>query len=142
MRIKLVLVATLCLSTAALAHSGVKNPIVKARMDDMAEIGANMKILGEMAKGTRPFDATAARAAAEDITEKAALIPSLFESQEIDPKSEARLNIWDNFDDFTAKAGDLRKAAWGLAPTSVDELRSAMPAIGQTCKACHQVYRE
>ena len=39
------------LAGAALAKEGVQNPAVKARMDAMATIGANTKVLGDMAGG-------------------------------------------------------------------------------------------
>ena len=44
-------------ATLATAHDGVKDPIVKARMEGMKEIGSNMGVLGDMAKGKRAFDA-------------------------------------------------------------------------------------
>ena len=48
-------------ATAALAHQGVKNKAVMARMNAMSEIAKNTKTLGEMAKGATTFDAEAAR---------------------------------------------------------------------------------
>ncbi|NNF90114.1 MAG: cytochrome c, partial [Boseongicola sp.] len=45
----------LLVASAALAHQGVKNPAVKARMDVMSAIGDNTKLLGRMAKGEVAF---------------------------------------------------------------------------------------
>ena len=131
-------------ATAALAHQGVQNPAVKARMDGMSVIAENMKTIGLMAKGTNEFDAALARSAAAAIAEHAAAAPALFESNETDPKSEARPEIWTNFDDFVLKATELETVANGLSTSINDksDLRSAMRSLGKTCKACHAIYRD
>lgn len=58
-------------------------------------------------KGAIAFDPVVARAAAEEIATHAARIPALFETPATDPKSEAHPAIWQDFDDFAAKARDL-----------------------------------
>lgn len=130
-------------ATAALAHQGVQNPAVKARMDGMSAIAENMKTLGQMAKGASAFDAATARSAAAVIAEHAAATPGLFEANESDPKSEARPEIWSNFEDFATKATELETIAAGFS-TSITEpadLKAAMGALGANCKSCHSVYR-
>ncbi len=130
--------------SVALAHQGVQNAAVKARMDAMSKIGAGMKILGQMAKGETGFDSAAARAAAGEISVHAARTEALFTPRESDPKSEAKPAIWENFDDFTAKAQTLEVLARGLAGGlhSPADLRAAMPKLGAACKACHSKYRQ
>ena len=135
----LILVST----TAAIAHQGVQNPAVKARMDGMSAIAENMKILGQMAKGAIEFDATKARLASSAIANHAAATPNLFEADEADLKSEARPEIWSNFEDFTAKATELESVANGFS-TSINQptdLNAAMGALGAACKSCHSAYR-
>jgi len=129
---------------AALAHSGVQNAAVKARMDAMSEIGAEMKTLGSMAKGTVAFDLSVARASVAAIAGYAARTSELFKLEETDPKSEAKPSIWSNFDDFTVKAEKLQTVAKGLSQTlaTADDLGPAMGALGATCKSCHSTYRE
>ena len=130
-------------ATAAIAHQGVQNPAVKARMDGMSAIAENMKTLGQMAKGATPFDVETARLAAAAIAEHAAATPDLFAANETDPKSEARPEIWSNFDDFTAKAIELETIATGFA-TSINQpadLTAAMRAFGANCQSCHMAYR-
>ncbi|MEO1306935.1 MAG: cytochrome c, partial [Pseudomonadota bacterium] len=92
----------------ALAHDGVKNAAVMARMHGMSEIAAQMKAIGDMAKGETTFDAAQARAAVASIAEHAGAVPGLFEAPETDPKSEALPVIWEKFGDFTGKALDLQ----------------------------------
>lgn len=129
---------------AAFAHTGVKNANVMARMDAMSGIGAEMKVLGQMAKGVTPFDQSAARAAAAAIAKHAAETPALFEAEEDDPKSEAKAEIWTNFDDFTQKSLELEGIALGLSTSIANEadLAEAMKTLGANCQSCHKAYRE
>lgn len=131
-------------ATAALAHQGVQNPAVKARMDGMTAIAENMKTLGQMAKGATEFDAAVAGSAAAAIAEHAAATPGLFEANETDPKSEARPEIWSNFEDFATKATELETIAVGFSASinEPEDLNAAMRAFGANCKSCHSVYRE
>ncbi|MEL6519717.1 MAG: cytochrome c [Pseudomonadota bacterium] len=128
----------------ALAHDGVKNAAVMARMHGMSEIAEQMKAIGKMAKGETTFDAAQARAAVASIAEHAGAVPGLFEAPETDPKSEALPVIWEKFDDFTAKALDLQVIAQGLSTsiTTADDLGPAMNDLGNNCKSCHRAYRK
>ena len=133
----------LFLAGAAVAHQGVKNPAVQARMHNMGLIGGAMKNLGDMAKGQATFDAGVANAAIDTIRAEAAKTHGLFEANEDDPKSEARPEIWDNFADFASKVAALETAAQSVGPiTTLDDVSSAMQALGATCSACHKAYRE
>lgn len=138
--------AALCAvtATAALAHSGVTNKAVKAWMQTMSAIGQNTKVLGTMSKGVAEFDALEARRAAKAIAQKAGQIPELFKTPASDPKSEALPVIWQDFEDFSAKATDLRQSALRAAATirTRSDLRAAMTEIGGACQACHKAYRE
>ncbi|MEE9429379.1 MAG: cytochrome c [Paracoccaceae bacterium] len=131
-------------ASAALAHKNVKNASVKARMDAMSTIAANMKILGAFAKGTAPFDQGQARAAALTIAKHAAQTSELFLAPEDDPLSEALPLIWQDFDDFSAKAKELQVLATKFSASISDQqdVGPAMVALGGACKSCHKLYRE
>lgn len=141
---QLVILLALGTATAAIAHEGVKNPAVMARMNGMTNIAAEVKVLGDMAKGLAPFDQAAARTAAASIARHAAETPKLFQAREDDPKSEALPVIWGNFDDFTAKSLELETIALGLSTSigSADDLRPALQQLGANCSACHEIYRK
>lgn len=136
--------AILIAATSAFAHQGVQNPAVKARMAAMSAISEHMKSLGMMARGATAFDAEAARAAAAAIADHAAAVPGLFEANETDPRSEARPEIWTNFEDFGAKAAELESIAAGLSAsiTAPEDLGPALGGLGANCRSCHSVYRE
>lgn len=135
--------SALLAATAALAHQGVQDPEVQDRMEGMKAIGDATKVMGEMVRGNTPFDAAAVRAAAAEIEREALRIPALFESAAEDPLSEALPAIWENWDDFAAKAEGTAAAARQAAGVSdVEALRAALSGLADSCKACHEPYRE
>jgi len=135
------LLAALALSPAALAHQGVEDPQVMARMEAMKAIGQATETLGEMAKGEAAFDAAAARAARERLVAEARRVPALFEPPASDPQSEARPAIWQDWPDFVDRAERLEAAAADLDPGSLAGLRADFPALGRACSGCHEDYR-
>lgn len=126
-------------ATTAFAHQGVKNPAVMARMEGMSTIADATKTLSQIAKGQG--DIAAAAAARATLIAEAARIDALFQAPETDPKTEARPAIWENYADFVEKAEALRVAAEALDPASPATIGAGLPAIGQTCRACHGDYR-
>ncbi|MGI9389129.1 MAG: c-type cytochrome [Boseongicola sp.] len=141
-RIAPVLLATILTATAVLAHSGVKDPQVKARMDGMAVLGAQTKILGQMAKGATPFDASKAQAAIQVMQTETKNITALFESRASDPKSEAKPEIWTKWNAFTEKTDGLSAALAKANVTTAESLSRSVRTIGAACSACHKQFRE
>ena len=72
------------------------------------------------------------------------MVPALFETtSNTDPEAEAKDAIWENWDDFVAKAGALQTAAEaGMGVDSPEALAAAMGPLSETCKACHSAYKE
>jgi cytochrome c556 len=125
----------------AIAKEGVTDPQVKARQELMGVVATNTKTLGEMAGGKIPFDATAAAAAKAALAAAAAEVPAKFEPQATDPLTEAKAEVWTNWDDFVAKSEALLKAAEAVDTTSPETIGAGMGAIGGACKDCHSTYR-
>jgi cytochrome c556 len=73
----LTLLACIASATLALAHEGATG-VVKERMDLMESQKEAMKVIGDMARGKKKFDAAAATKAANDISSTAKKIPELF----------------------------------------------------------------
>jgi len=120
---------------------GASDPDVKARQELMASNGAVLRTLGGMASAKIAFDAAAAEAAKQVLVANAAGTLVVFKNQASDPASHASNSIWTAWDDFSAKAGDLGKAAEALDTTSADSIAAGLGAIGGTCKACHTAYK-
>ncbi len=138
---KSLIVALVLVAGVAVAKEGVQDPTVKARMDLMSTIGMNTKVLGDMAGAKTAFDAAAAQNAKEALVAASAQIAAKFEPQATDPVSEAKPEIWANWDAFVTKAGALNAAATAMDASSLDAIKAGMGAIGGACKDCHSTYR-
>ena len=128
--------------TAGMAFAGKStDPDAMARQTLMDTVGMNTKILGDIAGGKVAFDAAVAGAAKTALGEAAGKIAATFEPQGTDDKSEAKPEIWTNWDDFVAKADSLTKAAAALDATTVEGVQAGMAGVGGACKDCHMKYR-
>ncbi|MFC3181635.1 c-type cytochrome [Cypionkella sinensis] len=141
-------IATKVLASALVLFAGVAiaeveatDPVVIAQKDLMKSFGGAMKTLGGMASGEVAFDATAAEAAKATLVTGSADIHVKFEKAGNDPASEAKPEIWTNWDDFVKKADALNAAATAVDATSVDGIKAGMGAVGGACKDCHTTYR-
>lgn len=140
--VKKTVVAALILSAGmAFAAGKSTDPDAIARQTLMGTVGMNTKILGEMAAGKAAFDATKAEAAKVALTEAAGKIPATFKPQGTDADSEAKPDIWTNWEDFLLKADALAKAATALDTTTIEGVQAGMGGVGGACKDCHTKYR-
>lgn len=130
----------IALAGAAAAQQAA-NPVVRDRMAAMDTIRVNTGVLGNMASGRAAFDADAAIAAKTALAAVAAELPALFEAPETDPLSKASARIWSDYAGFTREAEVLLTAAEALDTSSLDGIKAGMGAVGGTCRACHQAYR-
>jgi cytochrome c556 len=126
----------------AYAQEDPTDPNAIARSDLMKMVGMNTGILGNMAGGKEPFDAAKAEGAKAALIDAAAKIEATFMDQgAADPASEAKPEIWANWDDFLAKAKALGDAAGAVDVASAETIGAGMGAIGGACKDCHTSYR-
>lgn len=127
---------------AAHAEEERTDPNAIARGELMTTIGKNIGIIGDMAGGKTAFDAAAAEGAKAALVEATGKIEVTFKDQgAADPASEAKPEIWANWDDFLKKAKAAGDAAGALDVASVDTLKAGMGALGGACKDCHTTYR-
>ena len=142
MRAPMIALTALVVAGAAFAHTGVKNAAVKARMDAMSAIGAEMKTLGQMAKGAAAFDRDKARSAVAAIARHAAETPALFEAREDDPKSEALPTIWSDAPGFAKATEEMDSMLAGADVSSAQAISLTLRDMAQACSVCHESYRE
>ena len=127
-----------------LAHSAVLNKDVAARMTLMSNMGRNMGVLGKMLQKKAPFDQGKVVEAINNIEQLAVETPKVFEKRVLDPKSEAKELIWEEFKSFTKISTGLAASAKQLSSSmkSFDDLRPALITLSQSCKECHSRFRE
>ncbi|PCI05080.1 MAG: cytochrome C [Hyphomicrobiales bacterium] len=98
----------------ALAHGGATG-IVKERMDAMSVMGKTVKTLSSMMRGEIPFNETAVIEGALAIKAHAGeKLTGLFPKDNHNTGSEARDEIWSNWDEFKAISNQLSVMADGL----------------------------
>ena len=141
---RLLILTFLTISSVAFAHSGVKDKNVKERMMVMKEMANTTKIIGQMLKKQTPFELNEVKEALEKLSSLSLQTPTVFEVNATDPKSEAKQNIWDEFDEFTKLSNELAKNTSELANLveNIDDLRPTLMKVSEGCKACHSKYRE
>lgn len=125
----------------AYAETEATDPDVIARQDLMKSFGGAAKALGDMAGGKTAFDAAAAEAAKKTLVDGAAMIATKFEKNAEDPGTEAKPDVWANWDAFIAKANGLGTAAAALDVTSAETIGAGMAGVGGACKDCHTTFR-
>ncbi|GFO83440.1 cytochrome c [Methyloceanibacter sp.] len=136
-------ISVLLCGTAAIAHEEATG-VVKERMDLMDTQKDAMKILGGMAKGEVPFDAAKAAAAAHEIETTAAKVPDLFPEGTGGHPSEAKPEVWTQWDKFTDDAEALTKAATALKVAlegDASEWKAKFKGVVDACKTCHKTFR-
>lgn len=122
--------------------------VIKARKGQFEIMAHSMGILGGMARGNTPYDAAAAKAAADNIVSVTRLDQSSFwpagSHNGTTKGTRAQPNIFENTADFTAKWQELGKRAAALqsaASNGLEALRPAIGAVGGACQDCHEKYR-
>jgi len=127
------------------AHKGATG-VVKERMDGMKALQGAMKSVGQMIRGQAAYDSAAVMEAADRMqAHSGQAMTALFPENSLASPSEATGAIWQNWSDFEIKAGALEAAAGTLklaASADRGAVRAAFGQVAQTCKACHEKYRE
>lgn len=117
---------------SALAHSGATG-VVKERMDAMKGMQEAVKRITPMVSGQATYDAGAVRSAAAEIAGHAGeAITSKFAEGTTGHPSEARPEIWSDWDQFQALADQLALTAQGLGLAAENGLHGAGGMMGGT----------
>lgn len=112
-------------SVAAFAHGGATG-IVKERMDGMGVMKDSMKVLTPLMQGKTEYDAEAVRREARKIQAHAGeTLTKLFPEGSSGKPSEAKPDIWTDWDGFADLAAQLELFAGGLAAAADNGLMMA-----------------
>jgi cytochrome c556 len=115
-----------------------------SRIAMMKKIGGAAGSLAGIAKGTKPYDADAVKTALTTISETAKAFPDQFGPDSDKADKEVNAKIWDNMDDFKAKAAKLSSdadMALATLPADAAGVGATLKTLGAACGACHQAYR-
>lgn len=116
---------------------------VEARQAAMKEIGLSMKGAGAYMAPDAAYDAAKVKALMDTMAADAKKLKGLFPANSAaDPKNAADPKVWQNRADFDKRLAALGTAAKAAAKAKdIDTFKPAFKAVGETCKACHDVYR-
>lgn len=117
---------------------------IEDRQALMKQFGGASRTLGGMARGTTPFDASAANAQLQILVDGAGKLPGMFPagSDASMGKTGALPSVWSDpagFATAAAKLGSDAKAAQGAADQA--SFATAFAAVQADCGACHKAYR-
>ena len=142
--LKISLMVIISSSTLLLAHTGVKNEDVMKRMNFMKAMAENSKIIGQMLKKKIPFDLEQAKNSLIEISNLSKSTPLVFEKMAMDPKSESKIIIWEEFDNFRDLSNKLADNTLSAAEnlSGFEDLKPALMRTASGCKECHTIYRE
>lgn len=118
-----------------------------AYRDAVMTILANkLGTIGGMARGDIPVDEAVFVKATADLAATAGMLVEGFETEGIASGSRALPAIWEDFDDFQARANDLVQASQGLALAAAERggfaaAQGLVQGTQGTCGACHRTYR-
>jgi cytochrome c556 len=106
----------------------------------------NMKAMGAMMKGKKPYDAETFARHANDLAGAASLdLLAGFPEESDQGETDALPDIWLDFEGFTEKLEDLRRASRALSKTAASGDKAAMGEAfgktGKTCKGCHDSFK-
>jgi len=135
-------VSGVTVSGVSQAHEGATG-IVKERMDNFKKSQNNLKAIRRL---IRDGDAESVVPLADEIRAWAARIPEYFPEGSGGAPSEAADTIWEDFEGFRNAARrheDVAEALVKLARNGeVSRLNQAFGDVAETCKACHQRFRQ
>ncbi len=113
---------------------------IRERHELMEEIGKQAKALNGALKSG---DTAGVAPPAEAIARLAPRIVKLFPEGSTDPKSRAKPEIWQKFDQFEALAGQLEtsSAALAVGAKAGADVQALAAKVMRTCKGCHENFR-
>ena len=120
---------------------------VKYRQSAFTVMGTHFARLGAMANGKLPFDAAAAVANADIVAMMSRLPFTAFgEGTDLVQGTRAKPEVWSEADKFKAAASKMQEEAAKLQAVAkggnLDQIKAQFGATGQSCKACHDRFRE
>lgn len=143
MRLKLALTA-LAFGVGIAGMAFAADDPIQARKALMKNNNEAAKVAFGMVQGKVPFDADKAAAAMKVLQDDMTAFPTLFPEGSDQGDTAAAPAIWENMEDFKARAATLvehAKAAEIAAAEGLDAFKAAAGPVGQDCGGCHELYR-
>ena len=138
--------ASLCTALPAAAQFQKPEDAVKYRKAAFTVMAAHFSRIGAMAQGKVPFDGAAAAANAEVVVAMSKLpFAGFVEGTAGTEKGTPKANVWTEKAKFDAGAKKMQEEVAKLAAAAkannLDQLKAAFGPAANTCKSCHDDFR-
>ena len=137
--------AAVTLSAPAAAQFAKPEDAVKYRKASFTVMAAHFSRIGAMASGRAPFDAKLAAENADIVAAMAKLPWAAFTEGSDSGDTKAKPEVWKEQAKFKAGADKLQAESAKLAVAAktgnLDNLKAAFGPAAETCKACHDAFR-
>ena len=131
--------------TSALVQAQEDEAFIQYRQKVMAANSANMGAIADILKNKLPYQSHIA-AHAQDIQRMSALIPDAFKKDITAGKTDAKPEIWKEWDKFTAAADAMGREAAELAKVAqsgnMEAVSAQVKKLVDSCNDCHKPYRK
>jgi cytochrome c556 len=122
------------------------NDAVKYRQAAFQLMGTHAQRLGAMAKGEVPFDKTSAESNALMVELLSRQVALAFPPGSDMAPSKAKPEVWQDMAPFKSHSDQLQTTSGKLTTAArsgdANAFKTAFNAMAQTCKACHEGYRQ
>jgi cytochrome c556 len=142
----LVAATVVLVATPVMAQFAKAEDAVKYRQSAFFIMAQNFGRVAAMAQGKAPFDAKVAAESAA-VAETMSKLPwaGFVAGSESIGSSKAKAEIWTNAAQFKEGAdkmqAEMTKFSAAAKTGNLDNIKAALPAVGGTCKACHDDFR-
>lgn len=118
---------------------------IQYRQKVMQSNGANMGAIGDILKNKLPYQ-NHIMVHAQEIHRMSTIIPNAFKKEVAAGKTDAKPEIWKEWDKFTAAADAMGRAAAELATVAqggnMEAIAAQVKKLGDSCGDCHKPYRK
>lgn len=122
-----------------------EDPVITYRQKVMQSIGANIGAVSDVLKHSLPHEQNI-QVHAEQINRAARLIPSAFEENVSEGLTDAKPEVWEEWEEFKEYAADLESESAALAEVAAGgdpaEVGAQVKKVGDACKQCHDEFRK
>ncbi|APO66842.1 cytochrome c-556 protein [Rhizobium gallicum] len=144
MNFKTVAAAVLVVGMGVTAVFAQQEGTHEAREALMKKVGGSAGAMTAIAKGEKPYDAEVVKAALTTISQTAKVFPDQFKPGTETGDKAASPKIWENMEDFKARAAKLSSDAEKILaqlPADAAGVGGALKTLGANCGGCHENYR-
>ena len=134
------------LAAPASAQFAKPEDAIKYRKNALFVMQQNFSRVASMASGRTPFDAKVAAESAETAAYLSKLPWAAFMADTDKGETKAKPEIWKEpakFKDASEKTqAEMVKLAAASKTGNIDQIKTAVAAVGGSCKACHDAFRK